>query len=136
MHTGLSIRLLYSTTTELLYLSAFILRDFDSGFLTAPIIALDFLKIFNTVDHELLKFHHHDLSFSVLSLLRSFLVKCSQHVSSSISFFSSRSFRSPPRSVLAPLLFILFISGLPSTLVTITFLMYADIIFLSSFAPP
>jgi len=72
-----------------------------------------------------LKFHHRDLSFSVFSLLRSFLVKCSQHILYLLPILS-RSFRSLPRSVVTLLLFILFISGLPFTLVTTKFLMYAD----------
>lgn len=64
----------FSTTTSLLHLSDSVLRAFDVGSLSA-LVALDFSKAFDTINHELLiaKLHHYNLSDTALSLFRSFL---------------------------------------------------------------
>jgi len=69
------------TATELLHLSDTVLRGLDSGLLTS-LIALDFLRVFDIIDHELLllKLLPSDLSCSALSFLRSFLTNRSQRV--------------------------------------------------------
>lgn len=102
-------QILHSTFIKLLYLSDFVLRDFDKRFL-ASIITLDFFKTFDTADHELLllKFEHYGLSSSAFSLIRSFLIDRIQ-----VLLFNSHPIFSPalpsdvPQSyVLDPLLFI------------------------------
>lgn len=64
----------FSTTTFLLHLSDSVLRTFDVGSLSA-LVALDFSKAFDTINHKLLiaKLHHYNLSDTALSLFRSFL---------------------------------------------------------------
>jgi len=96
---------MHSTTTELLYLSDLVLRGFDTRSLTS-LIALDFSKAFDLINHELLlaKLYHYGLSFSVLSLMRSFLINRSQRV----LLYTLLPSLSPPRTVPSDVLRALF----------------------------
>jgi len=130
----------FSITTSLLHLSDVVLSAFDSQSLSA-LVALDFSKAFDTVNHDLLlaKLRYYNLSLSTVSLLRSFLLNRSQSVlvrNPLLSFSSPLTVPSgvPQGSILGPLLFNIFVADLPSLPTTSRLYMYADdVLVLKSF---
>ena len=74
-------RRFYSTMTELLHISDVVLHNFDNCRLTS-IVALDFTKAFDTINHDLLlvKLKLYDLSHLALSLICLFLTNRTQQV--------------------------------------------------------
>jgi len=114
---------MHNTTTELLHLFDLVLRGliphFDSGSVSS-LIAFDFSKAFDTVNHELLlaKLDHYNLSSSALSLMYSFLIGRSQRVLRApfppMSFLRNIPSGVSQGSVFEPLLFSIFTANLAS----------------------
>jgi len=79
----------FSTITSILHLSDAVLRSFNSHSLSA-LVALDFSKAFDTVNHELLLAKlRYNLSNLAISLFRSFFLNCSQSILIRIFFLRS-----------------------------------------------
>lgn len=108
-------RLAHSTTTALLNLTDYILRAADER-KAAVLIALDFSKAFDTIDHELLcaKLHYYGFDQMSLSFFRSYLNGRTQRVKIGHEVSQSKAVQSgvPQGSVLGPLLFTVYTSDM------------------------
>jgi len=133
---------MHSTTTSLLHVADHILHSFDHS-IVSTLVALDFSKVFDTINYQLLlaKLHHYGLSKSALSLFRSFLSSRSQSVViyNLFPIFSSSRIvpsRVPQRSVLDPLLFSIFTADFFSILrCTAVHVCCANDVLVKSFTP-
>ena len=118
----------HSTTTTLLDVQDYILKNMDEGFVTG-VIFLDLKKAFDTVNHEILinKLAKCGIKDTELDWFKSYLYNRSQavHVNSFLSDFKCYNTGIPQGSILGPLLFIIFVNCLPD-IVTCKTVMYAD----------
>ncbi len=120
----------HSTSTTLLDVQDYILKNMDDGYVTG-VIFLDLKKAFDTVNHNILlqKLKHHGVDNNELSWFQSYLNNRSQSVSvnSTLSDFEPINIGIPQGSILGPLLFILFVNCLPKAVDTkCKTVMYAD----------
>ena len=120
----------HSTSTILLDVQDYILKNMDDGYVTG-VIFLDLKKAFDTVNHDILikKLKQHGVDNNELSWFQSYLNNRSQTVSvnSTLSDFESINIGIPQGSILGPLLFILFVNCLPQAVDTkCKTVMYAD----------
>ena len=121
----------HSTQTAVLDVADHILNNMDSGKVTGAIF-LDLKKAFDTVDHQILLSNLHSYGVKGLEFkwFTSYLAERKQatQVNGTISAFANLSVGVPQGSILGPLLFIIFINSLPSsiTLSGAKVSMYAD----------
>lgn len=118
----------HSTTTTLIDVEDYILKNMDEGFATG-IIFIDLKKAFDTVNHSILlkKLENYGVTENEHKWFQSYLSNRSQTVgiNSSLSDFDNVSIGIPQGSILGPLLFTIFVNCLPSNLDCKT-VMYAD----------
>ena len=118
----------HSTDTFLTYLMDKTLRSFDSCLLTGMIL-INLLKVFDTIDHDFsvkkmssLKFSDRSINwFQSYFLNRGFLV----NVQGKYSCIAKIDCGSPQRSILGPLLFLLYVNDMKQAVDCDLFL-YAD----------
>jgi hypothetical protein len=95
-------------------------------------IFLDFKKVFDSVNHELLinKFDFCGIRGNVLNLIKSFILNRSQQVriERTPSDININSFSVPQGTVFGPILFIIFINGLLNLNLNVDILCYDDIV--------
>ena len=118
----------HSTTTTLLDVQDFILKNMDEGYATGAIF-LDLKKAFDTVNHEILidKLCNYGIKGNELSWFKSYLSNRSQvvNINSNLSEPKNINIGVPQGSILGPLLFIIFVNCLPGA-VNCKTIMYAD----------
>ena len=119
----------HSTETAAISLTDTIRRNIDQGLLTGAVF-IDLSKAFDTVDHALLlqKLRHYGIENLELKWFEDYLTNRMQVVDyqNAMSDFQSITSGVPQGSILGPLLFILLVNDLPSTVVHCSLLMYAD----------
>ena len=119
----------HSTETAAISLTDTIRRNIDQGLLTGAVF-IDLSKAFNTVDHALLlqKLRYYGIENLELKWFEDYLTNRMQVVDyqNVMSDFQSITSGVPQGSILGPLLFILLVNDLPSTVGHCTLLMYAD----------
>lgn len=118
----------HSTTTTLLDVQDFILKNMDSGRATGAIF-LDLKKAFDCVNHSLLidKLYNYGVKGNCLEWFKSYLNNRAQavNINSTLSDFKNINIGIPQGSILGPLLFIIFVNSLPNS-VDCKCTMYAD----------
>ena len=118
----------HSTDFCLSYLTDKISKGFDSGLLTGMIL-IDLQKAFGTIDHNILLLKMPSLGFlrEVIDWFKSYLSSRKFHVNVHDKFSTSVDLRCrvPQRSILEPLLFLLYITDMPQAVDCDLFL-YAD----------
>ena len=121
-------RKLYSTVSCLSYLNNKITTGFESGLFTGMIL-IDLQKAFDTINHDILIKKMTFLGFSeeTTNWFKSYLTnrKCIVHINNSFSEPGNLLCGVPQGSILGPLLFLLYINGMPQA-VTCDLLLYAD----------
>lgn len=119
----------HSTETATISLTDTIRRNIDQGLLTGAVF-IDLSKAFDTVDHTLLlqKLRYYGIENLELEWFKDYLTNRKQVVGyqNVMSDFQSITSGVPQGSILGPLLFILLVNDLPSTVARCTLLMYAD----------
>ena len=117
----------HSTETAAISRTDTIRRNIDQG---AGAVFIDLSKAFDTVDHALLlqKLRHYGIENLELKWFEDYLTNRMQVVDyqNVMSDFQSITSGVPQGSILGPLLFILLVNDLPSTVAHCTLLMYAD----------
>ena len=119
----------HSTETAAISLTDTIRCNIDQGLLTGAVF-IDLSKAFDTVDHALLlqKLRRYGIENLELKWFEDYLTNRMQVVDyqNVMSDFQSITSDVPQGSILGPLLFILLVNDLPSTVAHCTLLMYAD----------
>ena len=119
----------HSCSSALLNILDDILRAHDNNRVTV-LVLLDFTKAFDTINHDLLlsKLRYFGLSGSAIELIHSFLDGRSQYVSLSDNCSSIMHVASgvPQGSILSPLLYSLYTSGLQDSISYCNYHFYAD----------
>lgn len=97
---------------------------------TSCAVFLDFVKVFDTVDHEILleKLNHYGIRGVVNSFFKSYLQNRKQKVEieGSLSGIKKITCGVPQGSVLGPILFLLYINDLPTILSNAKATIFAD----------
>ena len=118
----------HSTNLCLSFLTDKILKVFDKGLLTGMIV-IDLQKAFDTIDHEILlqKLKAIKFSESTITWFKSYLSESIflVNIESKLSDFGDISSGVPQRSILGPLLFLIYVNDMPQV-VTSTLLLYPD----------
>lgn len=119
----------HSTTTALLNLTDNIIRALDKK-LSVLLVALDYSKAFDLIDHDLLlaKLKYYGCDDTVLSFFKTYLWKRNQRVNVGGNYSSAKNIISgvPQGSVLGPLLFITYTSDLPGSVKSSIVQLFAD----------
>lgn len=120
----------HSTSTTLLDVQDFILRNMDDGYATG-VIFLDLKKAFDTVNHDILisKLKKYGIDDNEIIWFKSYLSNRFQTVTvnSTLSDLQNVNIGIPQGSILGPLLFIIFVNCLPYTVdYNCKTVMYAD----------
>ena len=119
----------HSTTTTLLDVQDYILKNMDSGYSTG-VLFIDLKKAFDTVNHDILirKLKQYGVDGNELLWFKSYLNNRVQtvNVDSTLSDFRSIDIGIPQGSILGPLLFIIFVNCLPYAVSQCKTVMYAD----------
>ena len=117
------------TSTALAFFTNNILENADNGLITASVF-LDFSKAFDTVDHAILlcKLKSVRLDDNSLNWFESYLSFRQQvtSIDNTLSSFLPVSVDVPQRSILGPLLFIIYINDMPNIVKHCKILLYAD----------
>ena len=110
------------------FLTDKVLKGFDEGLLTGMIL-IDLQKAFDTIDHEILlqKLKAIKFSESTIKWFKSYLSEriFLVNIENKLSDFGEISCGVPQRSILGPLLFLIYVNDMPQA-VTSTVLLYAD----------
>ena len=118
----------HSTNLCLSFLTDKILKGFDEGLLTGMIL-IDLQKAFDTIDHEILlqKLKAIKFSESTITWFKSYLSESIflVNIENKLSDFGEISSGVPQRSILGPLLFLIYVNDMPQV-VTSTLLLYPD----------
>ena len=118
----------HSTNLCLSFLTDKILKVLDKGLLTGMIV-IDLQKVFDTIDHEILlqKLKAIKFSESTITWFKSYLSEgiFLVNIENKLSDFGEISSGVPQRSILGPLLFLIYVNDMPQA-VTSTLLLYPD----------
>ena len=118
----------YSTNTCLGHLTDKITTGFEKGLFTGMVL-IDLQKAFDTIDHQILlkKMKYLGFSKNTITWFKSYLCERKFKISINTSYSSPASLLCDvlQRSILGPLLFLLYINGLPHAVVNDS-LLYAD----------
>ena len=119
----------HSTSTTLLDVQDYILKNMDTGYATG-VLFIDLKKAFDTVNHDILirKLEQYGINGNELLWFKSYLNNRVQtvNVDSTLSDFRSINIGIPQGSILGPLLFIIFVNCLPYAVSDCKTVMYAD----------
>ena len=117
----------HSTNLCLSFLTDKVLKGFDEGLLTG-IILIDLQKAYDTIDHEILLQRLKAIKFSesTIKWFKSYLSEriLLVNIENQLSDFGKISCGVPQRSILGPLLFLIYVNDMPQA-VTSTLLLYA-----------
>ena len=119
----------HSTTSALLKITDDIISNRDKGNVTL-LVSLDYSKAFDTMNHQLLcaKLKYFGFNDSAYSLIKSYLTDRNQRVISKGKMSNTKNIThgAPQGSILAPLLFIIYISDFKQVLQHFNSHFYAD----------
>ena len=122
-------RKLHSTEFAALELTDRILKDIDDRDVSLAIF-MDLSKAFDTLDHHILlkKLNYYGFEGPALDWFSSYLTGRQQHVELNgvSSSFSQLSTGVPQRSILGPLLFLIYMNDIPNASTFFKYVLYAD----------